>query len=442
MMANGMSPKQNATTTATITKMCNYTYHHYPGCGHMASLTFDACMRIINAVREASMTPCQDIPSRHDLLTLDHSEVCMKCESESSNSSSLSRTASKLYIPLEGMVGPARVVVSSLTMDHNEYQSGGSSEVDSKEHDIQSPSPVPLSVIQNMADFEAEVDRQVANEFIGCRPLAHDGPALGPIVRKRPCSPTQSVTSFDDYTDCDTEFYTELDSTVYFSDPEPETPCPVHQVPDLPRPSSPTESVITNPYEDEDSEALYPILKKSEPWTPDYCRVIHDRTPPQKMSPVKESSSNDALRAHDQHHYASLFQLFDTKALPTPPQSTEPVSSFYMTLPASLNSSVSPNYGNPSSKGMVWDEAGSLITPFPSQKLPSFFSPLPRHRSPFLPQSSEAERDTILRCPSYRSPIIYEDSDSFSRQYWGDREPSMWQTSQIFSAVPKSVRVV
>lgn len=64
--------------------MCQYTYHHYPRCGHIAKWTVDSCIELTNKLREASpatiKASCVRTKSKHDSLPQDHPTGCLQCE--------------------------------------------------------------------------------------------------------------------------------------------------------------------------------------------------------------------------------------------------------------------------------------------------------------------------------------------------------------------------
>ncbi|CAI7611150.1 unnamed protein product [Penicillium glandicola] len=65
--------------------MCNYAYHHYPGCGHISNWSMTSCKEYTNKLRlagpECSIS-CTDIKPSHDLLLSTQPSMCVQCERE------------------------------------------------------------------------------------------------------------------------------------------------------------------------------------------------------------------------------------------------------------------------------------------------------------------------------------------------------------------------
>lgn len=74
---------QSATNTANQPKMCNYTYHHDPFCGHIASFNVEACAAFTCALRNAGDGHPKSCPKpvhNHDLISPYSPSLCYQCE--------------------------------------------------------------------------------------------------------------------------------------------------------------------------------------------------------------------------------------------------------------------------------------------------------------------------------------------------------------------------
>lgn len=64
--------------------MCNYTYHHYRCCGHIAKWTVDSCAEFTNKLRQNSTNDekftCIRAEDKHDFLPEGHPKYCLQCE--------------------------------------------------------------------------------------------------------------------------------------------------------------------------------------------------------------------------------------------------------------------------------------------------------------------------------------------------------------------------
>ncbi|KAI9928436.1 hypothetical protein ASPWEDRAFT_738192 [Aspergillus wentii DTO 134E9] len=85
--------------------MCQYNYHHYIHCGHIANFTIDTCIDITNLLRQPNSTTtnrsCTRIDIAHDLLPSSHPTLCLQCENDWKTKMDSPQPQQK-YIPLEG----------------------------------------------------------------------------------------------------------------------------------------------------------------------------------------------------------------------------------------------------------------------------------------------------------------------------------------------------
>ncbi|KAJ5457708.1 hypothetical protein N7475_009096 [Penicillium sp. IBT 31633x] len=81
--------------------MCNYTYHHYPSCGHISNWSMTSCQEYTNKLRLAGperSVSCTVINASHDLLLSTQPSMCVQCESEWAQS--LSHSNSQVQSPI------------------------------------------------------------------------------------------------------------------------------------------------------------------------------------------------------------------------------------------------------------------------------------------------------------------------------------------------------
>jgi hypothetical protein len=89
--------------------MCNYTYHHYPSCGHISNWSMTSCLEYTNKLRLAGperSIACTNIKASHDLLLSTQPSMCVQCESEWAESLSrenIRAQVSKSYRTIEGL---------------------------------------------------------------------------------------------------------------------------------------------------------------------------------------------------------------------------------------------------------------------------------------------------------------------------------------------------
>ncbi|THC88056.1 hypothetical protein EYZ11_012498 [Aspergillus tanneri] len=85
------SPSPTALGYASLSHldpMCKYTYHHYPGCGHIASFGMESCNKMIDSIRDGNPAgPCKKPRYDHDLVPMDHPDECRKCQTEQASPS-------------------------------------------------------------------------------------------------------------------------------------------------------------------------------------------------------------------------------------------------------------------------------------------------------------------------------------------------------------------
>lgn len=68
--------------------MCNYTYHHDPTCGHIASFNVDTCTAFTSSLRMAESetdkhpVSCTKAIHSHDLVSPANPSLCLQCEQE------------------------------------------------------------------------------------------------------------------------------------------------------------------------------------------------------------------------------------------------------------------------------------------------------------------------------------------------------------------------
>ncbi|KAJ5355902.1 hypothetical protein N7517_010511 [Penicillium concentricum] len=121
--------------------MCNYSYHHYPSCGHISNWSMTGCQEYTNSLRLAGperSVSCTMIDLSHDLLPSTHPNMCVECESErTKNLSSLrdSQTqASSSYRTIEGLDATGNIIqvnaVSDSTPDDRDTSSTDHSDND------------------------------------------------------------------------------------------------------------------------------------------------------------------------------------------------------------------------------------------------------------------------------------------------------------------------
>ncbi|KAL2870533.1 uncharacterized protein BJX67DRAFT_377889 [Aspergillus lucknowensis] len=105
--------------------MCNYTYHHYPTCGHIANFTLAACVELINSLRlRAPLLRGHEVHATHNLAPFTQVNACMQCEAEWAtgtmsprhNGSSAANGNPLRYIALEGMNRDGPVITADFTM--------------------------------------------------------------------------------------------------------------------------------------------------------------------------------------------------------------------------------------------------------------------------------------------------------------------------------------
>lgn len=80
---NPMSAAPNNTTDSS--EMCNYTYHHDPFCGHIASFNVEACSAFTCALRNVeggNPISCPKPVHNHDLISSFNPTLCYQCERE------------------------------------------------------------------------------------------------------------------------------------------------------------------------------------------------------------------------------------------------------------------------------------------------------------------------------------------------------------------------
>ena len=68
--------------------MCNYTYHHDPTCGHIASFNIDTCTTFTSSLRTAESKSdqkpicCTKTVHSHKIISQTHPSLCLQCEQE------------------------------------------------------------------------------------------------------------------------------------------------------------------------------------------------------------------------------------------------------------------------------------------------------------------------------------------------------------------------
>lgn len=71
--------------TANLPKMCSYTYHHDPNCGHINSFSVDACPAFTCSLRQAEdgkPIACTEPTHKHDIVHPSNPSLCIQCERE------------------------------------------------------------------------------------------------------------------------------------------------------------------------------------------------------------------------------------------------------------------------------------------------------------------------------------------------------------------------
>ena len=71
--------------TPNLLKMCNYTYHHDPNCGHINSFSVDACPAFTCSLRQAedgNPIACTEPTHKHDIIHPSNPSLCIQCERE------------------------------------------------------------------------------------------------------------------------------------------------------------------------------------------------------------------------------------------------------------------------------------------------------------------------------------------------------------------------
>lgn len=71
--------------TPNLPKMCNYTYHHDPNCGHINSFSVDACPAFTCSLRQAENGKpivCTEPTRKHDIVHPSNPSLCIQCEHE------------------------------------------------------------------------------------------------------------------------------------------------------------------------------------------------------------------------------------------------------------------------------------------------------------------------------------------------------------------------
>ncbi|KAJ5782294.1 hypothetical protein N7457_004068 [Penicillium paradoxum] len=96
--------------------MCNYTYHHYPNCGHISNWSITSCQEYTNRLRLASpeqSIPCTLIETSHNLLSSPQPSRCMQCVSEwmaSLSEDNHRPQSSNSYLKIEGLDGTRQTI--------------------------------------------------------------------------------------------------------------------------------------------------------------------------------------------------------------------------------------------------------------------------------------------------------------------------------------------
>ncbi|KAJ5098739.1 hypothetical protein N7532_005740 [Penicillium argentinense] len=86
--------------------MCHITYHHFPGCGHIANVTATTCLDFTHYLRSQpdQFIKCEDAEIQHDLLADDPQVKCRQCITDSSvTEAGASEPSSSAYHPIEGL---------------------------------------------------------------------------------------------------------------------------------------------------------------------------------------------------------------------------------------------------------------------------------------------------------------------------------------------------
>ncbi|KAJ5496480.1 hypothetical protein N7463_008467 [Penicillium fimorum] len=114
--------------------MCNYSYHHYPSCGHISNWGMTGCQEYTNNLRLAGperSVSCTRIDISHDLLPSTHPNMCVECESERAKNLSSPRDsqtqAPSSYRTIEGLDATGNIIqvnaVSDSTLDDRDTSS-------------------------------------------------------------------------------------------------------------------------------------------------------------------------------------------------------------------------------------------------------------------------------------------------------------------------------
>lgn len=132
----------NNNNTANLPKMCNYTYHHDPFCGHIASFNVETCAAFTCALRNAgdgNPISCPKPVHSHDLISPYSPSLCYQCEREwiddvktkakevKDNSAEADKTD---FLSLEGMNFPPTVHMAIGSPKDHPREHGSLSEQD------------------------------------------------------------------------------------------------------------------------------------------------------------------------------------------------------------------------------------------------------------------------------------------------------------------------
>ncbi|GIJ85955.1 hypothetical protein Asppvi_004826 [Aspergillus pseudoviridinutans] len=104
--------------------MCRYVFHHYTGCGHIASFDFHSCVDVINLLRGLSQpdsnspeVSCTNIKVEHDLCSTKIEAYCLQCEIDWQRLAQGTEGAVHNipdYISIEGINNPDPIITTKM----------------------------------------------------------------------------------------------------------------------------------------------------------------------------------------------------------------------------------------------------------------------------------------------------------------------------------------